>query len=266
MGHPLKTCLACTVTRRILTAIVLLGCADARAQGTFAILDVHTANGTDSSYVGVPLEIVFHLDANNAGTLTYIIMPLQFDFSNGNIMGPIDTGTQLFPSPETAVFEITRGLRLIFTEATDPDTLIIAGMSFVPPDWVGAAELCRMIVIPPDTGTIMLTDILTPPATVLGVGNTSSMNWPVQWNAPTFVVDLCPSESMGDVNLSGAVTSSDIIYLVNYIFKSGPAPLPVAMAGDADCNRRIEAGDLIHMANYVFKSGPLPCPCTITGL
>jgi hypothetical protein len=63
----------------------------------------------------------------------------------------------------------------------------------------------------------------------------------------------------GDVNDNGAITSSDVIYLVNYVFKAGPVPVPVEQAGDVNCNGAISSADIIYLVNYVFKGGPAPC-------
>ena len=62
----------------------------------------------------------------------------------------------------------------------------------------------------------------------------------------------------GDTDQSGVINSSDIIYLVVYVFKSGPAPLPVEAAGDVDASGAVNASDLIYLVNYVFKGGPAP--------
>jgi hypothetical protein len=81
-------------------------------------------------------------------------------------------------------------------------------------------------------------------------------------------LDPCPtwvgSLMTGDVNVSGNLTSADIISLVNYVFKSGAAPLPVVQSGDVNCSGSpsapgITSADIIYLVNYVFKSGPLPC-------
>ena len=63
----------------------------------------------------------------------------------------------------------------------------------------------------------------------------------------------------GDVNISGQITSADIIQLVNYVFKSGPNPLPCAAAGDLNCDGSVTASDIIVLVNFVFKGGPPPC-------
>ncbi len=63
----------------------------------------------------------------------------------------------------------------------------------------------------------------------------------------------------GDVNRDAVVTSSDVILLVNYTFKGGPAPVPVA-AGDVDASGTINSSDIIYLVNFLFKSGPPPPP------
>jgi hypothetical protein len=60
----------------------------------------------------------------------------------------------------------------------------------------------------------------------------------------------------GDVDLSGFITSGDVVGMVNYIFKSGSLPVP-ALA-DLDGFPPANAGDIIYLINYLFKSGPPP--------
>jgi parallel beta-helix repeat protein len=66
-----------------------------------------------------------------------------------------------------------------------------------------------------------------------------------------------PDYQCGDVNNNGAITSADIIYLVNYVFKGGPAPNPLWTA-DVNNNGAITSADIIYLVNYVFKGGPAP--------
>jgi hypothetical protein len=86
------------------------------------------------------------------------------------------------------------------------------------------------------------------------------------------VCDNCPRVSNpnqaitismpGDVNNNGAITSADIIYLVNYVFKGGFAPVPCPAVGDVNCDGAITSADIIFLVNFVFKSGLPPCdPC-----
>jgi hypothetical protein len=66
-----------------------------------------------------------------------------------------------------------------------------------------------------------------------------------------------PLRPPGDVNNDGLVTSSDILALVEFVFKSGPAPDPLSY-GDVDLSCTITSADVIYLVNYVFKSGPAP--------
>ena len=74
----------------------------------------------------------------------------------------------------------------------------------------------------------------------------------------------CVVTQTGDVDISGAITSADIIVLVNYVFKGGATPQPIAEAGDCDCSSAVTSADVIRLVNYVFKGGIPPCDvCTI---
>jgi len=54
---------------------------------------------------------------------------------------------------------------------------------------------------------------------------------------------------------------------VNFVFKSGAAPQPCAAAMDVNCDGAPTASDIIYAVNHVFKSGPAPCDvCTAFGL
>lgn len=64
----------------------------------------------------------------------------------------------------------------------------------------------------------------------------------------------------GDADYSDAVNIADAVYLINYIFKSGPAPQPI-QAGDADGSGDVNIGDAVYLIEYIFRSGPEPvCP------
>ena len=62
----------------------------------------------------------------------------------------------------------------------------------------------------------------------------------------------------GDVNRDRKVTVSDVIYLINYLFRSGSAPYPI-QSGDVNCDGRITVSDVVYLINYLFKGGPPPC-------
>ncbi len=62
----------------------------------------------------------------------------------------------------------------------------------------------------------------------------------------------------GNANGDGAINVGDGIFVINYVFKSGPAPEPLE-SGDANCDGNINVGDAVYLINYVFNAGLAPC-------
>ncbi len=65
----------------------------------------------------------------------------------------------------------------------------------------------------------------------------------------------------GDVNMSGDIDILDIVYLINYVYKGGPEPLPYAIAGDVDCDDAVNILDIDCLINFKYKGGPAPLDC-----
>jgi len=61
----------------------------------------------------------------------------------------------------------------------------------------------------------------------------------------------------GDANGDGNVTVADIVYLINYLLKFGPAPASI-QSGDANCDGKVSLSDIVYLINYLFKFGPPP--------
>jgi hypothetical protein len=80
----------------------------------------------------------------------------------------------------------------------------------------------------------------------------------------------------GDVNASDtldlpSLDVSDLVYLINYLYKGGPAPLPFADQGNVDgkgpyggpvdtaCPKNnVDLQDVYYLINYIYKGGPAP--------
>jgi len=65
----------------------------------------------------------------------------------------------------------------------------------------------------------------------------------------------------GDADGSGLVDVDDVVFIIEYIFASGPAPEPIA-AGDANCSGAIDIDDVVYLIAYIFSEGPEPCAGT----
>jgi len=65
----------------------------------------------------------------------------------------------------------------------------------------------------------------------------------------------------GDANGDYVVNVGDIVYLVTYLYKSGPAPLCPLARGDANKDGVINVGDVVYLVTFAYKGGPEPvCP------
>ncbi|MEZ5359331.1 MAG: C10 family peptidase [Candidatus Zixiibacteriota bacterium] len=72
--------------------------------------------------------------------------------------------------------------------------------------------------------------------------------------SPTFsALTIIP----GDANGDQTVNVGDAVYLINFIFNSGPAPNPL-IAGDANCDSTVNVGDAVYLITYIFRNGPPP--------
>lgn len=65
---------------------------------------------------------------------------------------------------------------------------------------------------------------------------------------------------LGDVNEDLIIDVGDVVYLISYLYKNGPAPDPVE-AGDVNCDDIVNVGDVVYLVSYLYKGGPPPgCP------
>jgi len=76
------------------------------------------------------------------------------------------------------------------------------------------------------------------------------------WSDP-FTVSVV---ERGDANGDLDINVGDAVMLITYIFKGGPAPVPLE-SGDSNCDGTENIGDAVHLINFIFKGGPPPgCP------
>jgi N-acetylneuraminic acid mutarotase len=78
----------------------------------------------------------------------------------------------------------------------------------------------------------------------------------------TVYIEITPPANLlrGDPNGDASVTVSDVIYIINYLFKSGPPPTTCPKSGDVNCDSKVTVSDVVYLISYLFKGGPPPCP------
>ncbi len=94
-------------------------------------------------------------------------------------------------------------------------------------------------------------------------------DFPVDWDFTIIenAVVICPVEDSCDCepgNCNGDVTINifDITYLIAFLYKAGPAPVPYALcSGDPTCDCLCNIFDVTHLISFLYKGGPPPCTC-----
>ena len=63
----------------------------------------------------------------------------------------------------------------------------------------------------------------------------------------------------GDASGDGVVDVADIVFLINYLYRGGAAPDPLA-AGDPNADCVVDIADVVYLINYLYRGGPAPQP------
>lgn len=111
-----------------------------------------------------------------------------------------------------------------------------------------------MVYTVEDTGTICLDTLFFPPSNILTfVTGLEPIGFTPQFVSKCFhlAAYLC-----GDVDGNGIVDIVDVVYLTNYLLKSGPDPV---FKADVNCDDLVNMPDAVYLAYYLLKFGPTPC-------
>jgi hypothetical protein len=73
------------------------------------------------------------------------------------------------------------------------------------------------------------------------------------WSSVATIHIAVPGDANGDEECNVA----DAIQVIYYVFKQGPAPIPL-ISGDANCDGDCNVADAVHIINYVFRQGAPP--------
>ncbi len=72
------------------------------------------------------------------------------------------------------------------------------------------------------------------------------------------VTQYVPWYTPGDANGDWVVDVGDVVYTINYLYRSGSDPY-MLQAGDVNCDGIVAVGDVVFLINYLFRNGPPPC-------
>lgn len=92
---------------------------------------------------------------------------------------------------------------------------------------------------------------------VTDIGKTAFKGSSIQAKNLNDLAKLIKQLKAGDANADGSVSVSDVVYLINFLFKGGAPPWKAV--SDPNCDNSISVSDVVYLINFLFKGGPAPC-------
>jgi bacillopeptidase F len=130
------------------------------------------------------------------------------------------------------------------------------GTSMAGPHVSGIVVLMRQAN--PELEVDAIKQILINTAVDLGPpGEENTYGWGVVDAYAAVLAALASVYVAGDANGDEVVDVADAVYLLNYLYKGGPAPDHMG-AGDPNADCIIDVADVVYMLNYLYKGGPVP--------
>ena len=174
----------------------------------------------------------------------------------------------ILPSPEwDSIALANAGHSFNYKDSLDPGTGewyidLFAAFFTQPPHIDGVADLAQIRFLALGSGVSPVT------FTYHRLENNVGFGEEIPSTAQGGMIYVCPLPSgyqPGDVNGSGGNDPwnvADLTYLVDFLFRGGPAPVPIELNGDANCDLAVNVADLTYFVDFLFRGGPAPCnPC-----
>jgi subtilisin family serine protease len=65
----------------------------------------------------------------------------------------------------------------------------------------------------------------------------------------------------GDVNNDKTINLLDVNYIINFLYRGGPEPIPSPLLADANCSGSSNLQDVSYIIDYLYRGGPRPSLC-----
>ncbi len=225
-------------------------------------------------------DVYVHIDQSQTTDPTYFTMPIDIRI----VTYDMDTIAVVFNDPrhQDFVFRVNWGIAGL---ELDPDRWIlrtsntdIYGLNIVttdlPPSRLGSAYAETLLAkggtapygwavssgdVPDGLELDSVAGVISGIPTVVDSFDFTIMVIDDDLNTDTQGFHIMVREFMrGDANNDSMVDAGDIVYLITYLYRNGPEPVPYEV-GDVNCDGEVNAADVVYLINYLFRNGPPPC-------
>lgn len=222
-------------------------------------LDGNTAVTTIAADIAASLGIVVCNAMGNEGPGdTTLITPADADtiLACGavNSSGTIASFSSRGPTGDGRIKPevVARGVSTYCATATDTNTFGSVGGTSLSTPLVGG---CAAVLLSAHTDWVPWK---VREALMYTANSALSPNNTYGWGLVNLLAAVQYSFKTGDVNRDGKNSVSDVVFLINYLLKGGPAPY-LYYRGDVNCDQTVSISDVVYLINYLFKSGSEPC-------
>jgi hypothetical protein len=187
-----------------------------------------------------------HLRVENSDSVGAMILPLLWSgpahFDSITFRETIYGDSVMIANPDTLNKKALLGLIPVYDPPIAPATGLFTTLCFTLTDQTGVVQIDSTFISP--MSHVLFT-------------TTEPQGYCPQLVAGDFlVIPYWP----GDVTFDAWRDLSDVVYLVNYLYKNGPAPSHPISADMNGPDRIIDLSDLVYLINYLYKDGPAPLP------
>lgn len=203
---------------------------------------------SDSAYAGG--EVTISVNLKNTQDLNDILIPIDYASDLELDLTAVERGerTDYFETVSTPFWD--QNSRKIVIQ------LVSSASGELPPLPPGDGEILELTFTIPETtpsgaaGELSVVDIYY---YTLKVANSMVEYIPEVNSGQVGTIHV----ARGDANNDTIINILDVVYLITYKYKYGPAPVTLA-AGDADADGKIDILDITYLINYKYKGGPPP--------
>jgi hypothetical protein len=136
------------------------------------------------------------------------------------------------------------------------DFRLILGRVIQPAFWEGSRVLLATMTFKvQDTTTVCIDSCFWAPSGHIAFSRLDHMIYVPRDNMPYCFSISYPE--VGDVTADGVINLGDLVYLIGYLYRGGPAPNPLWLS-DVTCNGIVDLGDVVFLISYLYKGGTTP--------